>query len=237
MKSYLIHLIRHGMTLANTEGAYIGTSDIPLSPEGIRKLQDLKRNFDYPQAQAYFSSPLSRCVDTLRILYPQASPVLVSGLAECSFGEWDGKKVSELQKDERFRTWIAAGGVTAPPGGESGAEFQQRCCGAFSRLIEGLMRSGTTSAVVVTHGGVIRSLLAAFGLPRANFYDWMTANGHGYTLRITPSLWMSGQVFEVIRMLPDPGEAEKDGDQKLVIDLALEAADRAYGKKDPDGEK
>ena len=171
-------------------------------------------------------------MDTLRILYPKASPALVSGLAECSFGEWDGKKVSQLQEDARFREWIAAGGVTAPPGGESGTEFQQRCCGAFARLIEGLMRSGTTSAVVVTHGGVIMSILAAFGLPRANFYDWMTANGHGYTLRVTPNLWMRGQVFEVIRMLPDPGETQQDSDQKLVIDLAREAADRAYGKKD-----
>ena len=33
------------------------------------------------------------------------------------------------------------------------------------------MRSGTTSAVVMTHGGVMMTILSAYGLPRPGTYD------------------------------------------------------------------
>lgn len=45
-----------------------------------------------------------------------------------------------------------------------------------------MMRTGITSAVIVAHGGVMMTILAAYGLPRANFYDWLTGNG-----RATPA--------------------------------------------------
>ena len=34
MKSYKIHLLRHGQTEANEKGLYIGRTDLPLSPAG-----------------------------------------------------------------------------------------------------------------------------------------------------------------------------------------------------------
>ena len=48
MKTYKIHLIRHGMTDANILGTYIGNrTDMPLSPEGVRELKNLKQNLEY----------------------------------------------------------------------------------------------------------------------------------------------------------------------------------------------
>ena len=44
MKNYKIHLIRHGMTEANETGLYIGTTDLPLSPAGLRDLLDKKED-------------------------------------------------------------------------------------------------------------------------------------------------------------------------------------------------
>ena len=82
MKSYTIHLIRHGITEGNLLGQYIGRTDSPLAAEGIRALQDLKEKYEYPEAQAYYCSPMRRCIDTLRILYPEAEPVLVDGFRE-----------------------------------------------------------------------------------------------------------------------------------------------------------
>ena len=35
MKTYKIHLIRHGQTEANAKGLYIGMTDLPLSPEEL----------------------------------------------------------------------------------------------------------------------------------------------------------------------------------------------------------
>ena len=45
MKTYKIHLIRHGATDANVLGQYIGQrTDTPLSPEGLNELRLLKDN-------------------------------------------------------------------------------------------------------------------------------------------------------------------------------------------------
>lgn len=232
MKSYTIHLIRHGLTQGNEEGRYIGSTDLPLSDSGKARLRALLARKPYPQAQVYFTSPLKRCVQTLNLLYPQAQPVVVDGLRECDFGAWEGKTAKEIAgADPMFARWIAGGGngSITPPGGESGGAFAQRVCASFEKLVEGMMRSGTESAVIVTHGGAIMSILAAYGLPKAQFYDWMTESGCGYSMRIMPGLWMRSMVGEVYAKLP--GEAVPD-DGVMLIDLAREAAERAYGKKD-----
>ena len=48
MKSYRIHFIRHGAIEDTLSGAYIGTTDVPLSDEGKRQLKLLDHNMDYP---------------------------------------------------------------------------------------------------------------------------------------------------------------------------------------------
>lgn len=231
MKSYTIHLIRHGVSQGNLLGQYIGRTDSPLAPEGIERLRELKRSGAYPQAQAYFSSPLKRCVQTLEVLYPGVQPVLIDDFRECDFGDWEGKTAQELAGAPGFAEWIESGQAATPPNGESGGVFLQRTCAAFEKVVDGMLRSGTTSAVLVAHGGTLMSILSAYGLPRANFYDWMTENGCGYSLRITPGLWMRSMVAEVYDKIP-AGQIRESGDQKLVIDLAREAAERAYGKKE-----
>ena len=233
MKSYTIHLIRHGIAEGNLKGQYIGRTDSPLAEEGIRQLEELCHAYPYPTAQVYYTSPLSRCVQTLEVLYPGVTPIVVDGLKECSFGDWEGKTAAELEKeDPRFLKWMEDSSKASPPNGESGVAFMQRVCATFEKLVEGMMRSGTTSAVIVAHGGTLMSILSTYGLPRAKFYDWLTENGCGYTLRITPGLWMRSMVAEVVSTIP----VRRSGERKhTVIDLAREAAERAYG--DGDGKK
>ena len=74
MKSYTIHLIRHGISQGNLLGQYIGITDSPLSKEGKEQLKQLAEQNSYPYAQAYYTSPLSRCVDSLNLIYPNAEP-------------------------------------------------------------------------------------------------------------------------------------------------------------------
>jgi alpha-ribazole phosphatase len=230
MKSYTIHLIRHGLTEGNLLGQYVGSTDLSLAKEGVERLEKLKQASPYPTAQVYYCSPLKRCVETLRILYPEAQPIVVEELRECDFGDWEGKTAGELAGDESFAQWMDSGHTATPPNGESGGAFMQRVCAAFEKIVEGMLRSGTSSAVIVAHGGTIMSILSAYGLPRAEFYDWMTENGCGYSLRITPGLWMRSMVAEVYATIPP--QPASDDDQKLVINLAREAANRAYGSKD-----
>ncbi len=201
MKAYHIYLLRHGLTQANKEGRYAGRTDAPLSEEGERQLAEMS-HLPYPQAGAFFSSPLKRCTRTLRLLYPQAEPVIVPGLAECDFGDFEGKTIDELKDDENYRDWIAKKGMSTPPHGESAQDFQKRCCLAFESVVGTLMRTGEEHAVIMTHGGVIMFVLGAFAYPRRPFYEWLTGNGMGYEAVITPQLWMSGRVMEIAAAIP-----------------------------------
>ena len=47
MKTYTIHLIRHGMTEGNKVGRYVGSVDAPLCNEGIDEIKALKEKYDY----------------------------------------------------------------------------------------------------------------------------------------------------------------------------------------------
>lgn len=201
MKSYKIHLIRHGRTQGNEEGLYIGRTDLPLSPGGLNDLLALKKAGGYPTAARFFTSPLCRCRQTLEVLYPGCRQEVVEGLAECDFGRWEGRSAASLQQDAAFRDWIS-GKQAEIPDGEDAAAFQRRVTTAFEEVVQELLRAGDTQAVICTHGGVIMMLMAAYALPRAPMHEWAAADGGGFTLRITPSLWMREPVAEAEAVLP-----------------------------------
>lgn len=209
MKSYIIHLIRNMPCEGNLQGRYIGRTESPLAMESIVRLAQLKRAHPYPPASRFYSSPSTRCVDTLKILYPDADPEVVLELAECDFGQWEGKSADDLQDDPRFAQWLAQGGQSAPPEGESSPVFVQRVCRGFEMLVQNLMaqsgevRQPVVEAALCVPAGVLTAILAAYGLPRAPFYDWMCDPGYGYSVRITPGLWMREPVMEVFDTLPE----------------------------------
>ena len=201
MKHYHIHLIRHGLTEANEKGLYIGMTDLPLSGLGLKDLLSKKEKAQYPGSSRFYSSPLMRCRQTLQVLYPGCEPVVLDGLAECDLGDWDGKSVEELQHDEGFCRWIS-GEETSIPDGENTEQFQKRVMEAFEHIVEDVMKSGETEAVVCTHGGVIMLIMAAYALPRAEMSAWGTESGCGFTLRVTPSVWMREPVAEAVNYVP-----------------------------------
>lgn len=201
MKTYKIHLLRHGLTEANEQGRYIGRTDSPLSPAGLARLLERKAAGGSPPARRFFTSPLVRCRQTLEVLYPGCKAELLPGLRECDFGEWDGKRVSELKSDPRFAAWLS-GKTRDIPGGEDADTFEKRVSAEFESLVETLMRAGDTEAVVCTHGGVVMLLMAKYALPRLPLQEWAGPDGGGFTLRVTPGVWMREPVAEAVCSLP-----------------------------------
>lgn len=206
MKSYIIHFIRHGAIDETLLGKYIGTTDVPLSDKGRLDLKKLDYEYRYPGTQVVFTSPLKRCTETCRILYPELNPLSIANLSECNFGEWEGKTAEELKSDPDFEKWLAGDNSVKPPRGESNADFTRRICRMFESIVEGLMKTGTTESVIVTHGGVIMTLLAVYGLPQAKPFEWTMDNGFGYSLRVTPMLWQRDKVCEVFQTIPMESE-------------------------------
>ncbi|MBQ1830104.1 MAG: histidine phosphatase family protein, partial [Ruminococcus sp.] len=78
MKSYVIHFIRHGAIDETLSGKYIGSTDVPLSDKGREALRKLERECRYPYTKVVFTSPLKRCTETCRILYPELSPLSIA---------------------------------------------------------------------------------------------------------------------------------------------------------------
>ncbi len=202
MKSYVIHLIRHGAIDETLSGKYIGTTDPPLSDKGKLALKKLAFTHAYPQPPVVFSSPLRRCTQTCAVLFPERKPLVIADLSECNFGEWEGKTAEELKDSEDFQKWLAGDNSVKPPRGESNADFVRRVCKIFESIVEGLMKTGSTECAVVTHGGVIMTLLAVYGLPQAKPFEWAMENGCGYSVRVTPMLWQRGKVTEVFSRVP-----------------------------------
>ena len=52
---------------------------------------------EYPQVDAVFSSPLKRCTETAKVIYPDRNPIVLDDLREYDFGEFEGKTAEELQ--------------------------------------------------------------------------------------------------------------------------------------------
>lgn len=202
MKSYKIHLIRHGLTEANQKGQYVGVSDIGITTDSIIELKALRTSCRYPQAGLFYVSPLARCVETLRVLYPEAKAIAVPELREMHFGAFEGKTAYELQDDPDYRAWTS-GKIAAPPGGESTAELTARVAEGFSAVVRHLMSSGEREAVVITHGGIIMNLLASCALPQQPAAFWRCDPGCGYTLRITPTVFLRSGVAEVVGPVPE----------------------------------
>ena len=100
-----------------------------------------------------------------------------------------------------------------PPFGESNEAFAKRVCEGFIKIIDGLIKTETDRAAIVTHGGVMMALLTNFGLPQLPMHEWITSNGCGYTLRITPSLWMRGHKLEVVYEFPYE-KNDEDGEEE-----------------------
>ena len=210
MKSYQIHFIRHGACEETAKGQYVGTKDVSLSEDGIAELRKLDKEFDYPGTPVIFTSPLKRCLQTCEIIYPAIKPIVINELRECSFGEWEGRTAESLSNNEDFKKWLAGDTSVKPPKGESGADFTRRVCNIFQDIVDGLIKTGTTNCVIVTHGGVIMTLLSVYGLPQAKPFAWAMNDGCGFSLRVTPSLWMRDRVAEVYSKLPYKKNKDED---------------------------
>lgn len=212
MKTYKIHFIRHGLTQGNLDGTYVGHKDLPVCEQGIAQLKQLKADMIYPDVPVLFSSPLTRCIETSKIIYPDMDPIIIRDLIEYNFGEFEGRSADELKDDEVFGAWLSGGPTAAPPFGETNEDFGNRISNAFEKIVDGLLKTGVTEAAIVTHGGVIMGLMSRYALPEMPMPEWLVPNGCGYTLLITPTLWTHAKKVEAIAEIPFAPEELEDTD-------------------------
>lgn len=176
-------LIRHGAAKANEEHRYLGKTDEALSKEGEMQLLEYKKLLLFPDIDLLFTSPMKRCVQTAKMLYPKLPPVPVKEWEEMDFGAFEGKNYIELQGDERYQAWIDSNGELPFPEGESREEFIARCDKGFQKMIEKVKqmiidKKGHKTIGIIVHGGTIMALLSKYG--NGDYFDYQVSNGRGY---------------------------------------------------------
>ena len=148
----ILHLIRHPRPLG-VAGICYGRLDIP-AENAIAEAARLRH--ELPSGLPVWSSTLARCRALAAELHRQ--PRIDARLAEMNFGAWEGRPWDAIPRAE-LDAWAADVGGYAPPGGESPRDLQRRAL----EFVDGL---DVPEAIVVTHAGVIRVLLAHWrGLP------------------------------------------------------------------------
>ncbi|WP_374101947.1 histidine phosphatase family protein [Micromonospora sp. H61] len=154
--------LRHAPTISNHKQVYMGSLDVPASPEGLQLAAASAEDWDSFNFTVCYCSPLSRASATAEMLFPQLIPVPDVRLSERHLGEWQGMPKGEVRS--RFpQAFLASGHLDpgfTPPGGES--------LEAFSARIEGFLadagsRGESEVPAVVCHNGWIRTALHLIG--------------------------------------------------------------------------
>ena len=177
-------LIRHAQPEEDARGRCYGRLDVGLSPAGEAAAERLAESLRPVELDAVYSSPLRRAVQTASHIGP---PRLDERLREIDFGELEGLTHEDVQRErpELFRLWMESPTRVRFPGGESWAELRTRVANA---VVDVLATNDGATVAVVTHGGVVRAVLAeALGVPderafafdvgyaRISIVDWFDA--------------------------------------------------------------
>ncbi len=201
-----IWLIRHGKTRGNTEHRYVGTVDEPLCDAGKNELKELKTSALYPDVKKVFVSPMIRCRETARILFPEAAQVVIPGMQECDFGEFEYKNYEEMNGYPVYQEWIDSGGTSGFPGGESMDDFSDRIGDAFERMLKQLSPDEDLPAVLICHGGSIMAILDRYSEPHRDYFEWQAPNGLGFAAEFDPDAWHKGRKqLTGIKLIEDGG--------------------------------
>jgi probable phosphomutase (TIGR03848 family) len=158
-------LARHGRTVANATGVLAGRSPgILLDEVGTRQAEAAAQRLVGLELAAAVTSPLERCKDTASIMLRGTGvrARVERGLTECDYGDWTGRPMKELVKEDLWKVVQAHPAGVRFPGGEAMAEMSSRAVRSV-RAWDARVADATGEDAVwlaVAHGDVIKSVLA-----------------------------------------------------------------------------
>lgn len=157
-------IVRHGYSIGNKEKRFTGQMDAPLDEIGylqaVSTADYIVKNFEVDRI---YSSDLSRAYETVKPIADALGLEVLKWkeLREANVGDWEGKLIADVEKEypESFAFYKENPGLARFVGGESYEELMRRSRLTFEKIAA--ENEGKT-VVVGTHGGVIRTLRAAW---------------------------------------------------------------------------
>nr|WP_288833657.1 alpha-ribazole phosphatase [uncultured Flavobacterium sp.] len=147
-----VYLVRHTETVCE-KGICYGQTDVALKEPYLEQFEYIKSQI--PVDAIVYSSPLLRCVQLANYLAP--SIITDSRLMEMHFGDWEMKKWDDIPEVD-FTPWMTDFVNVAVPNGESFVDLHHR---VSDFLTADFIKNTSKPIVLVTHAGVIRSILCA----------------------------------------------------------------------------
>jgi broad specificity phosphatase PhoE len=146
-----VYVVRHGETLWSTSGQHTGTTDIPLTDEGIRQADLLGKRLAGHEFVRVLTSPLGRARETCRLAGLGAGALVREDLREWDYGEYEGLTSPQIREgNPDWDLWR-----DGCPGGEQPEQVGER----VDRVIAEL-RAADGDSAVFAHGHVLRVLAA-----------------------------------------------------------------------------
>jgi alpha-ribazole phosphatase len=147
-----IYLIRHTTPLV-ARGICYGQSDIDVT-DSFEAEAALIREALPPGIEQVYSSPLKRCYKLAEYLFAGQAIVQEPSLMELHCGEWELMHWDAIPPHV-IDPWMKDFVNVAIPGGESYVQMHSRVTTCFNAIAR-----AEKPVAIVTHGGVIRSILA-----------------------------------------------------------------------------
>jgi len=155
-----IYLVRHGETEWNKEKVFRGGIDIPLSERGRKEALALAEFLAKERIQFIYCSPLKRAKETSKPLAEKTGikTEILEGLIDMNFGEWEGKSISDVEKDypELFKLWVSQPEKVVFPKGETLSQVRDRAMSALKRVVK---NHSEGTGVVISHRVICKLLL------------------------------------------------------------------------------
>lgn len=157
-------LVRHGETLANQSGFWIGQGESEMTSEGVKSIEWLKQQLISEKFDGVFTSPSQRAVWTSLQLGASHSIgkediQLIEALKEINFGRFEGKNfkwVKAYEPDE-IEKMLCQGSKYIYPQGESLCMQHQRVARWLHEFIQ---KYEEGNYLICAHGGTIRCILS-----------------------------------------------------------------------------
>ena len=162
-----LYLVRHA-PVAAPAGTFIGSTDLPLAGTGLEPLSGVARRL--AGVDCWWCSPMLRARQTLEKIVQADGPAVPrfdDRLREIDFGRWEEKRFAEIVARDPgpVDAWQEYADFSFPRG-EAVADFVQR----VGEMLAVFSSSGLERIAVVTHGGVIRTMIClALGLPARHY--------------------------------------------------------------------
>ncbi|WP_321473136.1 alpha-ribazole phosphatase [uncultured Paludibaculum sp.] len=165
-------LIRHGEPDAEVRGRCYGRLDFGLSADGRGQLQPVAKRLASESLSAIYTSPRKRTLESAEIVaaHHACGVRIENDLREIDFGDFEGLTYDDIAKryPELYGQWMEHPTKVEFPNGESFSKTRARVTKAVAMLLD---RHAGQSVALVTHGGVIRIVLAgALSVPSANIF-------------------------------------------------------------------